>query len=135
MKDETFWRRVVEAFETDKIQEIARKVGISYAAVRKWKLGELPSITTITAVSRLTNSSIHWLATGDGPKDGGQVVDALAATGSVDNIQAVRVYLIERLSELVEGRGTEEIIRYLIGELARLNGEPERHEAKRKEKQ
>ena len=135
MKDPLFWTRVVAVFETDKVQEIADSVGISYQSVRNWKLGELPGINMLMQIAALRNVSIHYLLTGEGPRSRSQLVDSLLAGNIVDNTLGIRVYLIERLSELVEGKGSEEVIRYLIGELARLNGEPERHEAKRKEKQ
>lgn len=57
-----------EAFATDKVARIAERVGLSYQSVKKWKAGDLPSIETLIKIASLTNSSIHWLLTGEGEK-------------------------------------------------------------------
>src|SRR5437762_2559167 len=62
-KDSGFWDRLTQAFRSDQVQEIADKLGLVYQSVRKWKMGELPALTTLVEIRRLTGSSIDWLVT------------------------------------------------------------------------
>ena len=60
-----FWERVTRAFGTEQASEIARKLGLTYNAVRKWRKGEVPGLDTLLAIKTLTGSSLDWLLTGD----------------------------------------------------------------------
>jgi hypothetical protein len=62
------WGRITEAFKTDKVQKIADKVGLSYQAVRKWKVGEPIGLDNLIAIKNLTHRSIDWILTGEEPK-------------------------------------------------------------------
>jgi SOS regulatory protein LexA len=64
-----FWKRILEAFNTDNLAEIARKLNISSQSVYKWRDAKSrPDIDTLLEISTLTNSSLHWLLTGRGQK-------------------------------------------------------------------
>jgi transcriptional regulator with XRE-family HTH domain len=65
------WERIKEAFETDKVQGIADKLGLSYQSVRKWKNGEQVGLDNLLKIRDLTGSSIDWLLTGEGSKEVG----------------------------------------------------------------
>ena len=48
---------------------IARSLSISDVAIGKWEKGEIPSLESLDKISNQTNASIHWLLTGNGPKE------------------------------------------------------------------
>ena len=114
------------AFHNAKMAEIARQLGITGPAVKNYLIGRIPPAETLLQVQKLTGCSLHWLLTGEGPRESSQLV----ASGTVDNLQVIRVYLTQKLSELMEEEGSEEVIRYLIGELSRLTGHHEGQERK-----
>lgn len=66
------WDRITQAFAASHgfsdVRQIAGLLGLSLQSVYKWQKGMLPSIETTIRISDLTNSSIHWLLTGEGPK-------------------------------------------------------------------
>lgn len=67
------WDRIVKSFaashEISDVTQIAELLGLSYQSVYKWKSGLLPSIDTLLKIANLTNSSIQWLLTEEGPKE------------------------------------------------------------------
>lgn len=46
----------------------ARKCGISEGALRKYAKGALPGLEILVEIARTAGVSVHWLATGEGPK-------------------------------------------------------------------
>lgn len=125
MEDAVFWERIVEAFGTDKIPEIAKKINLTYYAVRKWKHGRLPGLDALLKISDMTDSSVQWLITGEGPKSkrrivmflgaGASIAEAPAPYGQNDELVIIRRYLARQLAELTEKGESEILVRYLIG--------------------
>lgn len=78
------WDRIVKSFadshQISDVTQISEILGLSYQSVHKWKSGLLPSIDTLLRISDLTNSSIHWLLTGEGPKNFKGLKEQLAAS-------------------------------------------------------
>jgi hypothetical protein len=64
-----FVKRLIEACETDEPAEIKRKVGLSYQGAKNYLSGRLPRAEELLKISNSTNVSIHWLLTGEGPKE------------------------------------------------------------------
>ncbi len=49
---------------------LAKAIERSEGAVRKWLRGESePNVTDLRAICQATQTRIHWLATGEGPRD------------------------------------------------------------------
>jgi len=49
---------------------LAKAIGRSEGAVRKWLRGESePNVTDLRAISQATQTHIHWLVTGEGPRE------------------------------------------------------------------
>lgn len=125
MKDAAFWERVVEAFQTDKIPEIAKKMSLTYYAVRMWKLGRMPGLEALLKISDMTDSSVQWLVTGEGPKSrrsvamflgaGASVAEDRAPYGQDDELVIIRKYLARQLVDLTEKGESDILVRYLIG--------------------
>jgi chromosome partitioning protein len=63
-----FGYRLKESFRGIPNKEIARKLGVSNAAVTTYMLGRIPPAEMLVEISRLTGRSIHWLITGEGEK-------------------------------------------------------------------
>ena len=55
-----FGIRLREAFEGAIDAEIARKLGVSQAAVKNYIEGRIPGPEKLAQISGLTNCSIHW---------------------------------------------------------------------------
>jgi len=89
-----FWKRITQAFGTDKVQEIADLIGLKYQSVRKWKLGEMPSLDTLVQIRNCTNSSIDWLVTGE------------ALNSRIDS--SITVFLEPTIKEKLVNLSTEE---------------------------
>lgn len=68
-KMSAFGERLKEAFETNKIGEIARKMDVSYQAAKNYIEGRIPDADKLKEISDSTNCSIHWLITGKGNKE------------------------------------------------------------------
>jgi transcriptional regulator with XRE-family HTH domain len=68
VKEKGFSDRLIEVFGTDKPAEIQRKTGIPYHTVRNYLKGRLPEADVLLIIAAVTNVSIHWLLTGEGPK-------------------------------------------------------------------
>ncbi len=60
--------RIQEALGVKNQTEIADKLGITPASVSGWKRDGFVSIATLLKVAELSNASINWLLTGNGPK-------------------------------------------------------------------
>lgn len=70
-----FFSRICEALgEHDSYgaqARIADKLGISRTAVGQWKEGQMPgreSLQNVALVAELSNTSLHWLLTGEGER-------------------------------------------------------------------
>lgn len=49
---------------------LAKAIGRSEGAVRKWLRGESePNVTDLRAICQATQTRIHWLVTGEGPRE------------------------------------------------------------------
>lgn len=64
-----FGSRFREAFGGATNAEIARKIGKSEPAVKNYVDGRIPSAADLVAISDLTGCSVHWLLTGNGPRE------------------------------------------------------------------
>lgn len=63
------YKRIQEVLGTTNAAEIGRKLGYGKHLVYKWRDGRgLPRIDTFLEIWKLTNSSLHWLLTGEGEK-------------------------------------------------------------------
>lgn len=62
------WERITEAFGTNRVGEIALTVGLSPQSVYKWSKNESIGLDSLLKISRLTNTSLHWLVTGEGAR-------------------------------------------------------------------
>ncbi|MDQ3800118.1 MAG: helix-turn-helix domain-containing protein [Acidobacteriota bacterium] len=67
-KNSAFGERVREAFNYIQNKDIALKLGVTNPSVSAYMAGKLPTIDTLTKISKLTGYSIHWLITGEGEK-------------------------------------------------------------------
>lgn len=63
-----FFQRVCEALGTDKVQQIADKTGIKKQSVYLWQNEGWPSLDNLFLISQSSNTSLHWLLTGEGEK-------------------------------------------------------------------
>jgi transcriptional regulator with XRE-family HTH domain len=68
METASFGQRLRIAFGNAKLAEIARKLGVSEAAVKNYVGGRVPDSDKLIKISTLTNCNLHWLLTGEGPK-------------------------------------------------------------------
>ncbi|MGH9943326.1 MAG: hypothetical protein ACRD9R_13335 [Pyrinomonadaceae bacterium] len=78
--------------------KIAKKLGFSKSSAGLWEKGEMPGINSlqhVVKVSELSNTSLHWLLTNDGPKDIRDIREF-----SIEDIQA---QLLTKLSEMPDG--------------------------------
>lgn len=60
--------RILEALDAKNAPEVARKLGITKQAVYDWQKST-PSLDNLLKVSESTNTSLHWLLTGDGERN------------------------------------------------------------------
>ena len=99
-----FWERVAIAFGTERAGVIARKLGLTYNAVRKWKGGEVPALNTLLEIKRLTGSSLDWLLFGEGqpgeaPKTLGKLppeYDAITIDAIISRMIDARICPLEK---------------------------------------
>lgn len=70
-----FYKRVCEALGLEPGRgtkaQIAKMLDITKSAAGSWEHGEMPgrdSLKNVVRISELTNTSLHWLLTGEGPK-------------------------------------------------------------------
>lgn len=68
----TLSERIIEAMEKSgvSVKQVADACGISYQAVRKWRIKETQSLDGkhLVALAKLTGYECEWLMTGTGPK-------------------------------------------------------------------
>lgn len=69
MEKTSFGDRFKIAFGNAKYAIIAEKIGVSEAAVKNYVAGRVPDAEKLVQISKLTNCNLHWLLTGDGPKN------------------------------------------------------------------
>lgn len=65
MEKSTFGERLRIAFGNDKQAEIARKMGVSQAAIKNYVAGRVPDAEKLLAIKYLTNCSLDWLLSGE----------------------------------------------------------------------
>jgi transcriptional regulator with XRE-family HTH domain len=107
------YSRIKEALKTEKPAEIARKLGIERQSVYKWRDGKNPpDLDRIIQIARVTNSSLHWLLTGIGPKT---VAELKQAAGEA----------IEQPDEATIGRNA--VRDYIIGQFNALAKDDDLH--------
>ncbi len=63
-----FGERLKIAFSNAKNAEIARKIGVSEAAIKNYIDGRVPDADKLVKITSLTNCNLHWLLTGQGVK-------------------------------------------------------------------
>jgi cellulose biosynthesis protein BcsQ len=63
-----FGARFKEVFGNIKNKEIASRLGVSRPAVTAYAQGRIPSAEKLIEISELTGCNLHWLLTGEGPK-------------------------------------------------------------------
>ena len=79
-----FFQRVCDALGTDNVQQIADKTGIKKQSVYLWQKEGWPSLDNLFLISQSSNTSLHWLLTGEGEKCIGQtIVDTIKPTESL----------------------------------------------------
>ena len=83
---------------------IARETDNSPTAVGKWEDGEIPGLDNIEKIAIKTNSSLHWLLTGEGPR-------------TVDELRAAEEQIIDR-------RNLEKFVRRIVREETGRKGAP-----------
>lgn len=110
-----FYLRIMEAFNSNKPAEVARHLKLTRHSVYKWRKGEsFPDLTTLIKISKLTNTSIHWLLTGDEPKYlGDQPLPA--------RFRPYEQRLIYDVAEK-EGYSIQEMVRVLVLEALKSRG-------------
>lgn len=74
LDSEHFFERVCEALGIHNglgaKSKIAQRLGISKTSVGLWEKGEMPgrnSLESLDKIAQLSNASLHWLLTGEGP--------------------------------------------------------------------
>lgn len=67
----SFGERLRTAFDNAKNAEIARKMGVSEAAVKNYVDGRIPDADKLIQIRNLTNCNLDWLLTGEGPQTAG----------------------------------------------------------------
>jgi transcriptional regulator with XRE-family HTH domain len=83
----TFGERLKIAFENAKNAEIARKMGVSEAAVGNYVAGRIPDAEKLIQIRALTNCDLNWLLTGEGS----QTVETSPSDDAFDIEAAIRV--------------------------------------------
>ena len=75
-------------------QSFALRIGTSLSNLKKWLSGEgMPRLDNAMAISDATGASIHWLATGEGPRQRAALrgVEGSATTPAIDETVLVTV--------------------------------------------
>lgn len=63
-----FFDRVKEALGAKNAPEIAEKLGLVKQSVYLWQKGSFPALDTLSLIAESSNTSLHWLLTGEGQK-------------------------------------------------------------------
>lgn len=112
-----FGERLRLAFDGAKNVQIARKLGLSEAAIRNYIEGRVPPAETLLLISERTYCSIDWLLTGKGDQFGGVKVGSSGPPMlSEAEEQAVRDIATET------GEGYEPTLRRLVRDRLRAMG-------------
>src|SRR2546421_6640614 len=82
-KANRFGRRLKEAFEQAPNKIIAHKLCVSNSAITTYINGRIPPPETLVKISRLPGCSVHWLVTGEGPKEAGAQADSMPRARSI----------------------------------------------------
>lgn len=104
---EDFGERFKAAFGHAETSEIARKLNLSYHAVRNYEKGRIPPAETLCQISDLTKCSIHWLITGKGEQLVSETVNGNAVIyddGVVEHFQFDDI-LTEYIEEYANQQG------------------------------
>ena len=109
MNDIEFGKRLKEAFGNKKQADIAKLLKVTDAGAKNYLEGRIPDAEVLFNVLDLTQCSLHWLLTGEGPKER-QVVKAIK-DGHVDINQlkdeAVQEFLVEAIQGLKKRKSKE----------------------------
>lgn len=66
----TFASRLCEVCESESPTVISKRVGMTQPAIRNYlRTGRLPEADKLIQISKKTNTSIHWLLLGTGPRE------------------------------------------------------------------
>jgi transcriptional regulator with XRE-family HTH domain len=66
---ENLFSRIMEAFGSRTAANLAEKLNITRQSVYGWRDGKnLPELDKLLEISNVTNTSLHWLITGEGSK-------------------------------------------------------------------
>jgi transcriptional regulator with XRE-family HTH domain len=113
-----FGKRLRAAFDGAKNAEIARKLKISEPAAKNYLEGRVPDAQTLLQIADLTNCSLHWLLTGEGPVER-EIVRAIK-DGVVDIDHIRHETLIDHYISQVQRLAKEEKARKKSKELKQV---------------
>lgn len=119
------WERIDEAFGGVGVPQIAKLLGLSKPSIYGWRKGDVPWLHTLIQISELTNTSLHWLLTGEGPQLRSELAElSVREPGALYLAETlvVRRYLVRQLADLTEKGGSDDLVKHLI----RLLGELEK---------
>jgi hypothetical protein len=121
---EGFGKRLREAFGGAKNVEIAERLGKSEPAIKNYIDGRIPQADDLVVISSLTGCSVHWLVTGEGPKEVLHVDHRLpkqktGAELSPEVRTAIRQEIIGVLGGLLLSDSDRELADSLLGDLRR----------------
>lgn len=106
--------RLLEAAEVANANQLATLVGMSATSIYQWKRGEnLPSIAELLEISRSKGVSLHWLLTGEGPKDLEVILAIKEGELDIDAIkrEILIQYHLDEMRNLLGRRNVDEIPR------------------------
>lgn len=104
---ESLFGRIMEAFGSRTAANLAEKLNITRQSVYGWRDGKnLPELEKLVEISNVTNTSLHWLLTGEGSKE----IEGEKAPPS-------------EAEQLLANRTLPEVFNYLLDRLAGLENE------------
>ncbi|KAK0039536.1 helix-turn-helix domain-containing protein [Biomphalaria pfeifferi] len=104
----SFGDRLKEAFGTEQIPEIAKRLNVTYQAAKNYVEGRIPPADKLVEISNSTNCSIHWLLTGNGKP-------TISKTDEVEKIK------IDKLIDFLEEDEIKDIEEFRQLEIEDLN--------------
>lgn len=113
------WERIRLSLSVESAPEAARMLGLSKQSVYDWQKGTLPSIETLLRICESGNTSLHWLVTGQGPR---QISPLDLPKGEAP------IYFGEREHQIIQkladesGRGFDSEVRELVLETLLARG-------------
>jgi SOS regulatory protein LexA len=114
-----FGERLREAFDNAGTAEIARRLGVTYQAAKNYLEGRIPSAEKLIEIADSTHCSIHWLLTGEGPRE---ISASRLPPGEAPVFFGEREHeIIARLGREA-GRGFDEEVRELVLEALLARG-------------